>query len=179
PPYLMPDVLMGDTQYELFVAYPISWIEKVGNDIVQVGQVRRGWIGVIGSHGNNGLTVTRIKDNSPGQQAGLTVGDVIVKYSSTAVNSVTQLARLVEYTAPGQSVPLEFVRNGQLQTVDILIGEKHHHKTAMPPPENPETMMYFEWPTGSEMVERNQALENRVELLEKELEKVKKLLEAK
>jgi hypothetical protein len=49
----------------------------------------------------------------------------------------------------------------------------------MPPPENPETMMYFEWPTGSEMVERNQALENRVELLEKELEKVKKLLEAK
>lgn len=180
PPYLMPDILVADNQYELFVAYPINWIQKVASDIIQFGQVRRGWIGALGSYSNYGLKISRIKDKSPARQAGLLEGDIIVKFSNKAINSISQLARLVEYTTPGQSVALEFIRGNQLQKVNIEVGEKKRsYKITDPVTENSETMEYFEWPASYEIMEKNQALENRIEQLEKELAKLRQLVESK
>ncbi len=178
PPYLMPDMLIGEVHYELFVAYPINWIKKVANDIIEFKQVRRGWIGAFGSYGSNGLKISRIKEKSPAQQSGLLEGDIIVKFSDKPISSVSQLARLVEYTAPGQRVPLEYIRAGQRRTVEIEIGEKVSHKSPAPT-EGAETMTYFDWPNSYEAMERNQALELRIEQLEKEIEKLKKQLESK
>jgi S1-C subfamily serine protease len=179
PPYLMPDMWIGESHYELFVAYPINWIKKVANDIIEFKQVRRGWIGAFGSYGSNGLKISRIKEKSPAQQSGLLEGDIIVKFSDKPISSVSQLARLVEYTAPGQKLPLEYIRAGQRRTVEIEIGEKLSHKSPSPITNSGETMVYFDWPSEYEVVEKNQALELRIEQLEKEIEKLKKQLESK
>lgn len=179
PPYLLPDMLAGQNDYELFVAYPINWIKKVANDLIEFGKVRRGWIGAFGNYGNNGLTISRIKDKSPAQQSGLLVGDVITKISNKSISSISQIARLVEYSAPGQLVPVEFIRDEQVQKVSIEIGEKLHHKSASPTTESTETMVYFDWPANFDAIEKNQALENRIEQLERELEKMKKVVESK
>ncbi len=179
PPYLLPDMVVGENDYELFVAYPIDWIKKVASDIIEFGKVRRGWIGAFGNYGSNGLKISRIKDKSPAQQSGLLEGDVIVKFSHKTISSISQLAHLVEYTTPGQLVPLEFIRAGQVQKLSIEVGEKLHHKSAVPSTESTETMVYFDWPADFDAIEKNRALENRIELLERELEKLKKLVEPK
>jgi serine protease Do len=178
------------TEWEInncpFFAYPIELVKKVTDDIIQFGYVRKGWLGVVGYHDGSQPKISKIKDRSPAQQAGLVEGDVIVKYSSKSVNSIADLVRMVEYSPPGKSVPVEFMRAGQIRKVEIAIGEKSQKLVAaeapsesesetLTPPFNQELPQDYQ-PT---FFQTNKLLETRIAQLEKEVERLKKLLESK
>ncbi|RMF62907.1 MAG: PDZ domain-containing protein [Calditrichaeota bacterium] len=106
------------------LAYPINWIKKIARDIIEYGHVRKGWLGVVGYYDGRKPKIRAIKENSPAEKAGLTKGDVILKFSNKEVKNISELARMVEYTVPGQEVSLEYMRGGEVRRVDVEIGQK-------------------------------------------------------
>jgi S1-C subfamily serine protease len=86
-------------------AVPINMAHKVMDEIVQHGQVRRGWIGLslqdltpeVASqlHVSAGAAVAEVHPNSPAERAGMREGDVILTIDGSAVRSAGQLRNKV------------------------------------------------------------------------------------
>jgi serine protease Do len=70
-----------------------------------------------------GALVARVEGESPAQKAGLVADDVIVRYHGEGVLGASQLARLVRETPAGRTVPLEVVRNGSVQRLQVTLGD--------------------------------------------------------
>lgn len=156
------------------LAYPINWIKKIAEDIIRHGYVRHGWLGVIGETEGWKAKIKEIKKNSPAQQAGLVKGDIVVKFSDKDVSSISELARLVKYTPPGKTVPVEYLRGEQTMYSNVKIGEWQIHDKKPEPnlqPEKPKENLTL---TDRE---RNRWILSRINELENELQKLKKFIE--
>ncbi len=169
----LTDSFLESDFHATILAYPINWIKKITEDIIQHGYVRHGWLGVIGEPEGWKAKIKEIKKNSPAQQAGLVEGDVVVKFSDKNVNSISELARLVKYTPPGETVPVEYLRGEQTMYSNVKIGEWQIHD------KKPETSV----PAAKNLTlteqERNQWILGRINELEKELNQLKKLMETR
>jgi len=75
-----------------------------------------------------GAVVERVAPDSPAERAGIKAGDVITGFDGEKVRSARQLARLVNETPPGRTVPAAVLRDGK--SVDLKItpeaGEMAH-----------------------------------------------------
>ncbi len=69
-----------------------------------------------------GAQVVSIDPNSPAQQAGLQVGDVITAVDNTKVDATHALSDLIAAHKPGEQVALTVVRNSQTQTINVTLG---------------------------------------------------------
>jgi len=156
------------------LAYPINWIKKIAEDIIEHGYVRHGWMGVVGEPEGWKAKIKEIKQNSPAQQAGLAEGDIVVKFSHRNVNSIAELARLVKYTPPGKTVPVEYMRGEDKMFANVQIGEWqiHNKPPSFPVAKKKENLTITE-------PERNQWILSRINELEKELKQLKELIEAR
>lgn len=118
-------------------AIPSNLSRKVYDQLVDHGSVTRGWLGVgiqelspdlarsFGLEGKKGAVVTQIVgDDSPAGEAGLQAGDVIVGFNGQPVDSDTTLVRLVADVTPGETVEVEFYRDGGLQTARVELGTR-------------------------------------------------------
>jgi serine protease Do len=104
------------------------------------GKVSRGWLGVqiqdvtpaiaasLGLQGEHGAMVAVVTPNSPGAEAGLKQGDVILSFNGGEVKQLRDLPRLVAATAPGTKATLNVWRNGRSTELHTTIAEA---------PENP------------------------------------------
>ena len=100
------------------------------------GKVVRGRIGVtvwaypftpedveqLGLPRNGGAEVTEVTAG-PAREAGIRVGDVIIEYGGTPVNSSEDLVAMVTRTTPGTTVPVRLVRNREQMTLNVTIEE--------------------------------------------------------
>jgi C-terminal processing protease CtpA/Prc len=68
---------------------------------------------------STGAVVERVAPDSPAERAGMKVGDVITGFDGEKVRSAKQLARLVNETAPGRTVPATVLRDGK--AVDLKV----------------------------------------------------------
>ncbi len=59
----------------------------------------------------------------PAKSAGMKKDDIIIKIGSTDIHNQTDLRNAMLQYNPGQTVPVEFLRNGQKQTVDMKLLE--------------------------------------------------------
>jgi serine protease Do len=119
----------------LSFAIPIDVAMDVVEQIKKNGQVSRGWLGVIiqdinrdlalslGLKKPSGALVSRVLPEGPAGRAGLRPGDVILELDGTQVSTAASLRNLVGRTKPGSEVPVKISRAGELQTIEIEIGE--------------------------------------------------------
>ena len=166
------------------LAVPINLVSRVASDIINYGRMRRGWLGVVGYDDGWKPKVRTVKKDSPAMHAGLEVGDVIVSFSEKEINHISDLVRLVEYMPPGQVVPLQFLRDGELRQVNLEIGEKVPSKV--------DSLEYGYFSASNiksdpaeplllgtlNLVERNRMLEKRVEELERQIAELRKIVES-
>lgn len=115
-------------------AIPIDDAAKVAQQLRDVGQVARGWLGVIvqevtrdlastfGLDKPVGALVARVVPGSPAAVAGLRAGDVILSYNGTPLVLSTSLAPMVGSTDPGRIVHLEVLRDGERVRFDVEVG---------------------------------------------------------
>lgn len=71
-----------------------------------------------------GLLVTEVEKESPADQAGLQQHDILVSYDDQRLCCVEQLGRLLFSDEPGREVKLGVVREAQLMTRMITLGEE-------------------------------------------------------
>ena len=73
-------------------------------------------------YANGGARVEQVV-GEPAKSAGLVKDDVIVKIGTTEIHSQTDLRNAMLQYTPGTSVPVDFLRNGKRETVNIKLLE--------------------------------------------------------
>ena len=114
-------------------AMPINIAKDILADLKSKGTVTRGWLGVMiqkitpdlaesfGLKDSEGALVGDVIPNSPASKAGIMRGDVIVKFNNQDVKTMEELPKIVANTRPGESVPVEVIRDGKSKIVNVSI----------------------------------------------------------
>ncbi len=115
-------------------AIPVNLVSKITSQLIENGEVIRGYLGVIiqtmtpelsesfGVDVTKGILVSQVINDSPAEKAGLKVGDLIVKYQDREVTDVGDFRNRVSLTSPGSKVSLTVIRNGKRKVINITIG---------------------------------------------------------
>ena len=65
-----------------------------------------------------------VETDSPAAKGGLIVGDILVAVASVPVLHHDELFARLSSDVVGKSTPIEILRGGQPQTLNVLIGER-------------------------------------------------------
>jgi serine protease Do len=71
-----------------------------------------------------GLLVAKVIEDSPAEEAGIKVGDVIVKAEGERVERVTALQKLIQDKNKGEKIKIEFLREKKKKEVDVEVDEE-------------------------------------------------------
>lgn len=71
-----------------------------------------------------GLLVSQVADNSPAEEGGLLVGDVIVAFDGEAVQEPEDLLTRLRGNRLGKAVPITVIRGTAVQDVAVTVGER-------------------------------------------------------
>ncbi len=114
-------------------AIPSAIVKNVVSQLREFGEMHRGWLGVriqtvtpeIAESMNldkpKGALVAGVDENSPAAEAGLQVGDLILKFDGKDVPEMRDLPRIVAETEIGKHVEVEVLRNGKRKTFEVNI----------------------------------------------------------
>jgi serine protease Do len=115
-------------------AIPAETVKSVISQLRDKGSVTRGWIGVqiqpvtpdiadsMGLKQATGALVSEPQADSPAMKAGIQSGDVITSVDDTPVHDARELARRIGTMAPGTSVKLGLIHQGQEKIVTLTLG---------------------------------------------------------
>jgi serine protease Do len=121
---------------------PADTVKSVVAQLRDHGSVTRGWIGVqiqtvtpdiadsMGLKQATGALVSEPQKNSPAAAAGIQSGDVITSVDDTPVHDARELARKIGTMAPGATVKLGIIHNGQDKTLSLTLGTLPNDKVA-------------------------------------------------
>jgi serine protease Do len=70
---------------------------------------------------NHGALIVNIGKNSPAAEAGLKVGDVIVNFGNTTVNSAADAVQAIISSQIGQQVRIPYYRRNAKSTVTAIL----------------------------------------------------------
>src|SRR5665647_446982 len=119
----------------LSFAIPIDVAMQVSEQLRTSGKVTRGRIGVtiqeltqelaesFGLSKPNGALISSVEKNAPADKAGIEASDVILKFDGKAVNSSSDLPRMVAAIKPGSKVVVELWRKGEAKKVTVEVAE--------------------------------------------------------
>ncbi len=115
---------------------PTASVRKVVDALLSHGKVRRGYLG-IGAQPVRlpaalaeeldqevGLMLASIENDSPAEQGGLLLGDILVSLGDYTVEAVDELLMLLGSDQVGEETVVRVVRGGQLMDVTVTIGER-------------------------------------------------------
>ena len=111
------------------VAIPASTVDRVVNEILARGRVRRGYLGVglqpveLPDH-HKGLIVLSLEPAGPAAKGGVMIGDIFVKLGGETVSDTEDLQAALESKAPGTAVEAEILRGGDSRKITITVGER-------------------------------------------------------
>jgi len=117
-------------------AIPIQLAEEVMTQIVEHGRVVRGWLGITGQNltpalaeslgieFRDGILVSGVLEDGPGERAGLKPGDLIVEIDRGPITTAQQMLRAIAGKAPGSPLSLAIERDGDEQTLVAVVGER-------------------------------------------------------
>ena len=120
---------------------PINMVMRIVSDLVDFGEVKRGFLGVsldarysaerarqIGLDRSYGALITSITPNSPAAVSNLQVGDVVLEYNKRRIHDDSHLVTRVSLTTIGEEVPVQVFRRGSYQTVYVKITDRSNYK---------------------------------------------------
>ncbi|MEN8176042.1 MAG: DegQ family serine endoprotease [Pseudomonadota bacterium] len=119
----------------LSFAIPIDVAKNVADQLRTKGRVSRGWLGVLiqdvtrelaesfGMDQPRGALVAKVLEESPSEAAGIRVGDVILTFNGKKVERSSQLPPMVGAADIDRPAQVEVLREGQLKTFSVKIGE--------------------------------------------------------
>ena len=113
-------------------AIPVELADTIADEIIATGSVTHAYFGLASvpippaaaAQGGvpQGLFVQTVVPGGPAAQAGLREGDVITKVNGEPATSTVQLQELTLTKRPGDTVRLEYWRDGQTATATVTLG---------------------------------------------------------
>jgi putative serine protease PepD len=109
-------------------AVPSNTAREVVPRLAKGEEITRAYLGLETSPaspgGDVGAQVQRAVPDGPGQRAGITVGDVILKLDGKDVNEPADVSAAIAGKRPGDEVEIELERAGQVKKVKATLGKR-------------------------------------------------------
>lgn len=118
------------------LAISIDSAEPIVTELIENGRVERGLLGVtivpitpslaqsFDLVVDHGVGLREVQADGPAAQAGLRAGDIVVKLADTEIRSSGDLFRALSEHRSGETVTLEYYREGDLQAAEVTLGER-------------------------------------------------------
>lgn len=114
---------------------PSNMVKVVMDSLITEGKVIRGWFGVsvqsitpdlakqFKLNESQGTLISNVIENSPAEMAGLIRGDVIIEFNGEKVDEPFALRNTVAGIKPGEEVSIKIIRDEEVRTINVVIGE--------------------------------------------------------
>jgi S1-C subfamily serine protease len=114
----------------------IAW--KIADALVTHGRIKRGYLGIrsqtveipsaseksLKRDQATGLLIVGVENDSPASKGGFIVGDILVAVAGVPVLHHDELFTRLDGDVAGKSTPIEILRGGQPQTLNVQVGER-------------------------------------------------------
>jgi len=117
-------------------AIPISLALDIMQQIIEFGEVTRGWLGVEGTEisrraalatgdpGLKGALIVGVFVNSPADMAGIRAGDIVVAVNGNPVLGIRDLLDQITLHEPGEQIQVTIYRGTQKMALDMKITQR-------------------------------------------------------
>jgi S1-C subfamily serine protease len=115
---------------------PSSIAIAAANALATHGVIKRGYLGISsqpvelpatqrgGRENPQALLIVRVDPETPAAKGGILLGDIILTLDGQVVSSVEDLQSLLSGERVDKAVPVEIIRGGTLQTLQVTIGQR-------------------------------------------------------
>jgi S1-C subfamily serine protease len=123
------------------IAIPGPTLARVVTQLLEHGQVRRGFLGVAtlpvrlpaslcGEGRRAGLLVTAVEDESPAARAGVSLGDVLLALDGNGLEHPGELLALLDEERIGRACQLRVGRGGEERQLSVTVGARGEKEDA-------------------------------------------------
>jgi Do/DeqQ family serine protease len=118
-------------------AIPVNLAKKIINDIVEFGDVQRGYLGIqyasnmneeqmkqLGIKEGEGVYVSAVPSDGGAYAAGIKKGDVITKVNNNPVTSGLEMSAQIASYRPNDKVQITYLRNGKEYNTSVTLKAK-------------------------------------------------------
>ena len=118
-------------------AIPVNIAKKIVNDIVEFGDVQRGYLGIqyasnlsesqmkeLGIKENEGVYVSAVPTDGGAYAAGIKKGDIITKVNNTPVSSGIEMSAQIAGFRPNDKVQMSYLRGGKEYNTTVTLKAK-------------------------------------------------------
>lgn len=114
-------------------AIPMNSIRQIVDSIIEKGYISKPYLGVSVLDVNEsyqiyglpaGASIQSVAQDSPAQEAGLKIGDIVTKAGEKEITCANDLINAVADAQVGDSIELTVYRKGQTVTVTVVLGEQ-------------------------------------------------------
>jgi S1-C subfamily serine protease len=115
------------------IAIPANKVKNIVDRLVNGGTLRRAYLGIVSNtvsipqeiasqtnvHQDSGVMIFQVEQDTPARKAGLTMGDVIIKFNEKPVTTFYDLPRLLTEDIIGKKTTLTILREEKLMELTI------------------------------------------------------------
>jgi S1-C subfamily serine protease len=128
-------LIYGNRYQGISFAVPSALAREICDTLIKKGRIVRGYLGVRPTRvyhedvarlklpDAQGVMLEYVEPGTPADQAGLRQGDVIRTWGGKPVSNEVLLFRRVGLTEPNSLVDLDYVRDGQVRSVRVEVGQ--------------------------------------------------------
>ena len=114
-------------------AIPINLVARIANQLIEQGEVVRGYLGIMIQpltadlaksfelDNDRGILIAQVTKHSPADKAGLKAGDVIVSFQGKPVSETGNFRNQIAMAQPGSKVEFDIIRDGKQKTFTVKI----------------------------------------------------------
>ncbi|MGE5637517.1 MAG: S1C family serine protease [Chloroflexota bacterium] len=116
------------------IAIPVNKVKAISDRLLHGGHLKRAYLGIVtntvaipaelaeqaGIEQETGVMVFSVERGSPARQAGLTMGDVIIKFNGKPVTNFYDLPNLLTEDVVGKETEIEILREEKRGTLTII-----------------------------------------------------------
>jgi serine protease DegS len=114
-------------------AIPVDMVRTVLDQIIQKGQVVRGWLGIeareipthlIQKFKAPGVLITGVFQNGPADTSGMQAGDIITEINGQSITDIRAMLELITNQPPGTKLAIQVMRDGQTQSLSATLQQR-------------------------------------------------------
>jgi len=122
-------------------AIPINLAMQIMEQIVETGEVKRGFLGVsmqdispelaeaFGLDRQRGAIINKVLEGSPADKAGILAGDIVISIDGKQIRNASDLRNRIGILPVGEKIQFKLLRDGKESEIVVTVDENTHANT--------------------------------------------------